>query len=144
MTEPRDRGATFGISGDAKERHLRDLERLTSSASSQRPASWGWGIAACVALVVLVGGALLWRSASSPGNPEEFMVRCQFPSSSVVLQTGTLLGPEDAIRACRDAQPPVGGFIQADGQWPVTCLADTTRFVFLDGAGECPAGSAPD
>ena len=144
MTDQPGAGKSFGMSGDAKERHLTDIRRMTSSPPPARSSTRVWLAAACLAVLALVGGVLAWRWAAAPGDMENFTVRCQFPGASKVIQTTTLLSPQDAIQACGEAQQPGQGITLADGQLPITCVEASTRIVVLDGSGACPTGSTRD
>ena len=144
MTDQPGAGKSFGMSGDAKERHLTDIRRMTSSPPPARSSTRVWLAAACLAVLALVGGVLAWRWAAAPGDMENFTVRCQLPGASKVIQTTTLLSPQDEIRACGEVQQPGQGITLADGQLPVTCVEASTRIVVLDGSGECPTGSTRD
>ena len=153
MTDQPGAGKSFGMSGDAKERHLTGIRRMTSSPPPARSSTRVWLAAACLAVLALVGGVLAWRWAAAPGDMENFTVRCQFPGASKVIQTTTLLSPQDAIRACGEAQQPGQGMTLADagqgitladGQLPITCVEASTRIVVLDGSGACPTGSTRD
>ena len=143
MPDQNGSGKTFGMSGDAKERHLADIHRTASAPPTARPSAKVWLVAASLLALALVGGVLAWRWAA-PGDVEEFTVRCQFPGASTVIPTDTLLGPEDAIRLCGQSDEKSQGVILADGQLPITCLDASTRVVVLDGSGVCPAGSTQD
>ena len=144
MTDQPSAGKSFSMSGDAKERHLTDIRRMTSSPPPSRSSTRVWLAAACLAVLALVGGVLAWRWAAAPGDVENFTVRCQFPGVSKVIQTTTLLSPQDAIRACGEVQDPGQGITLADGQLPITCVEASTRIVVLDGSGACPTGSTRD
>jgi hypothetical protein len=145
MTDQPGAGKSFGMSGDAKERHLTDIRRMTSSPPPARSSTRVWlAAAACLAVLALVGGVLAWRWAAAPGDVENFTVRCQFPGASKMIQTTTLLSPQDAILACGEVQQPGQGITLADGQLPVTCVEASTRIVVLDGSGACPTGSTRD
>ena len=145
MTDQPGAGKPFGMSGDAKERHLTDLRRMTSSPPPARSSTRVWlAAAACLAVLALVGGVLAWRWAAAPGDVENFTVRCQLPGASKVIQTTTLLSPQDAIAACGKAPEPGQGITLADAQLPITCVEASTRIVVLDGSGACPTGSTRD
>lgn len=144
MPDQNGSGNTFGMSGDAKERHLADIRRMASAPPTARSSAKVWLVAASLLALALVGGVLAWRWTGAPADVEDFTVRCQFPVASTVIPTATLLGPEDAIRLCGQSDAESQGVILADGQLPITCLDASTRVVVLDGSGVCPAGSTRD
>jgi hypothetical protein len=145
MTDQPGAGKSFGMSGDAKERHLTGIRRMTLSPPPARSSTRVWLAAAgCLAALALVGGVLAWRWAAAPRDVENFTVRCQFSGASKVIQTTTLLSPQDATRACGEAQRPGQGITLAEGQLPINCVEASTRIVVLDGSGACPTGSTRD
>ena len=137
-------GKTFGMSGDAKGRHLADIRRMASAPPTARSSAKVWLVAASFLALALVGGVLVWRWAAAPGDVEDFTVRCQLPGTSTVIPTATLLSPEDAIQLCGQSDEESQGVILADGQLPITCLHASTRVVVLDGSEVCPPGSTRD
>ena len=137
-------GKTFGMSGDAKGRHLADIRRMASAPPTARSSAKVWLVAASFLALALVGGVLVWRWAAAPGDVEDFTVRCQLPGTSTVIPTATWLSPEDAIQLCGQSDEESQGVILADGQLPITCLHASTRVVVLDGSEVCPPGSTRD
>ena len=137
-------GKTFGMSGDAKGRHLADIRRMASAPPTARSSAKVWLVAASFLALALVGGVLVWRWAAAPGDGGDFTVRCQLPGTSTVIPTATLLSPEDAIQLCGQSDEESQGVILADGQLPITCLDASTRVVVLDGSEVCPPGSTRD